>query len=105
MKPAIMLRIASRPMSLLKPYHPPKIVPLATLSARNFTASTRRPFLDECLLGTHTLISGVHNMTGLPLAATIPLIAFLVRALTMLPTEKYYPPTGKQLSKQRMNKK
>ena len=62
---------------------------LAALSARKFSASTRRPFLDACLMGTHTLISGVHNMTGLPWAATIPLVAFLVRALTMLPPIAY----------------
>lgn len=89
MKPPIMLRIASRPILLLKPYHPPKPAPLAALNARKFSASTRRPFLDACLLGTHALISGVHNMTGLPWAATIPLIAFLVRALTLLSTSAY----------------
>ena len=89
MKPPIMLRIASRPTLLLKPYHPPKRTPLAPLNARKFSASTRRPFLDACLLGTHTLISGVHNMTGLPWAATIPLIAFLVRVLTIFPTSAY----------------
>ena len=84
-----MLRIALRPVFLLKSYHRPKMAPLATLSARKFSASTRRPFLDECLLGTHTLISGVHNITGLPWAATIPLIAFLARALTMLTFNAY----------------
>ena len=89
MKPPIMLRFTSRPILLLKPHHPPKTAPLAALNARKFSASTRRPFLDACLLGTHTLISGVHNMTGLPWAATIPLIAFLVRALTMIPTSAY----------------
>ena len=89
MKPPIMFRIASRPIALLRPYHRPTMAPLAALSARKFSASTRRPFLDECLLGTHTLISGVHNMTGLPWAATIPLTAFLARALTLLPPIAY----------------
>ena len=63
--------------------------PLAALSARKFSASTRRPFVDECLLGTHTLISGIHNLTGLPWAATIPLIAFLVKCLIMFPLNAY----------------
>ena len=61
---------------------------VSPLSARKFSASTRRPFLDECLLGTHTLISGVHNMTGLPWAATIPLTAFLARALYHASTDR-----------------
>ena len=89
MKPPIMFRIASRPIALLRPYHRPTMAPLAALSARKFSASTRRPFLDECLLGTHTLISGVHNMTGLPWAATIPLTAFLVRIFILLPLSVY----------------
>ena len=90
MKPPIMLRIASRPVTLLKPYHRPKMTPSAALFARKFSASTRRPFVNECLLGTHSLISGIHNMTGLPWAATIPLIAFLVKICIMVPLNVYF---------------
>ena len=89
MKSPMMSRIASRPILLLKLYHPPRMAPSAALSARKFSASTRRPFVDECLLGTHTLISGIHNMTGLPWAATIPLIAFLLKYLIMFPLNAY----------------
>ena len=91
MNPPIMLRIASRPITLLRPYHPPKVkmTPSAVLIARKFSASTRRPFIDECLLGTHSLISGIHSMTGLPWAATIPLIAFLVRICIISPLSLY----------------
>ena len=38
---------------------------------------------------THALISGVHNVTGLPWAASIPLVAFLVRVFVLFPTSLY----------------
>ena len=78
-----------RPTALLKPHHPPKIAQLPTLDARKFTVTTGRPFLDECLSQTHTLISGIHGMTGLPWAATIPLFTFLVRIFLHLPLSTY----------------
>ena len=89
MKPPRVLRVLSRPTALLKPHHPPEIAQLPTLDARKFTVTTRRPFLDECLSQTHTLISGIHGMTGLPWAATIPLFAFIVRIFLHLPLTTY----------------
>ena len=89
MKPPSVLRVLSRPTALLKPHHSPKIAQLPALDARKFTVTTRRPFLPECLSQTHTLISGLHGMTGLPWVATIPLFAFLVRTVIHLPLGAY----------------
>lgn len=89
MKPPSVLRVLSRPTALLKPHHSPKIAQLPALDARQFTVTTRRPFLPECLSQTHTLISGLHGMTGLPWVATIPLFAFLVRTVIHLPLSAY----------------
>lgn len=89
MKPPSVLRVLSRPTALLKPHHSPKIAQLPALDARKFTVTTRRPFLPECLSQTHTLISGLHGMTGLPWVATIPLFAFLVRTVIHLPLSAY----------------
>lgn len=91
MKSPILLRIVSRPLLLhhLKPYQRPNLVQLAALNARKFSATTRRPFLDECLALTHTLITGIHDTTGLSWAATIPLTAFLTRVVIVLPASVY----------------
>lgn len=91
MKSPIVLRIVSRPLLLdhLKPYQRPNLVQLAALNARKFSTTTRRPFLDECLALTHTLITGIHDTTGLSWAATIPLTAFLVRVVIVLPAHIY----------------
>ena len=85
MKPPRVLRAVSRPTALIRPHHPLKIGHLAALNARELSATPRRPFIDECLVPTHTLICGVHDMTGLPWAATIPLVAFLVRLVIVAP--------------------
>ena len=62
-------QIAARPTGLLNLHHRPQSAPFAPLNTRNFTATTRRPFLDVVLVQTHTLINGIHTTTGLPWAA------------------------------------
>ena len=57
---------------------------------RDFHATPRRPFFDECLLQTHSFISGLHAFTGLPWAASIPLTAFVVRVLVVFPFDVYH---------------
>ena len=54
---------------------------------RDFSATAQRPFIDECLVGTHTVITAVHDSTGLSWAVTIPLLAFLVRIVILTPVE------------------
>lgn len=73
----------------MKSYHRTFIGQIAPLNAREFTATPRRPFLDECLVQTHTLISGIHDVTGLPWAASIPLTAILVRIVILTPISAY----------------
>lgn len=92
-----MLRTVSRPLYRLKPYHPPNIVQSAALNARKFSATTQRPFLDECLALTNTLITGIHDTTGLSWATTIPLSAFLVRVFLVLPANVYADRAVKRL--------
>ena len=89
MKPPGALRIVSTPTALLKPYGRPRITPITALGARKFTATTRRPFFDVCLTPTHTLICGIHDVSGLPWAATIPMVAFLVRIAILWPLSVY----------------
>lgn len=89
MKPPIVSRTVLTPLARLKPYHRPNIVQSAALNARKFSATTRRPFLDECFALTHTLITGLHDTTGLSWAATIPLAVFLVRIFIVLPARVY----------------
>ena len=73
----------------MKSYHRTIVGQIAPLNAREFTTTPRRPFLDECLVQTHTLISGIHDVTGLPWAASIPLTAFLVRIVILTPISAY----------------
>ena len=56
---------------------------------RDFSATPQRPFVDECLIGTHTVITAVHDSTGLSWAVTIPVLAFLVRIVILTPIELY----------------
>ena len=89
MKSPKIFRFMSRPTALLRPYHPRSIGPRASLHPRDFSATTRRPFVDECLVGTHTIITAVHDSTGLSWTLTIPLLAFLVRIVILTPLEVY----------------
>lgn len=56
---------------------------------RGFHATSRRCFVDECLVQTHTLINGVHNLSELPWAASLPLTALLTGALVIFPFQCY----------------
>ena len=58
-------------------------------SRRAFHASSPRLFLDECVHATHTVITGIHSSTGLPWAATLPLVAVLVRLTITGPLALY----------------
>ena len=64
---------------------------------RAFHASSPRLFLDECVNATHTVITGIHSFTGLPWAATLPLVAVLVRLTITGPIAVY----GHTISKRR----
>jgi len=59
------------------------------LSARGFHATPRRPLLDECLIQTRTIIIGLHDLTGLPWAASIPLTGLALGVLVRLPISLY----------------
>ena len=56
---------------------------------RAFHASSPRLFLDECVYATHTVFTGIHSSTGLPWAATLPLVAVLVRLTITGPIAAY----------------
>lgn len=56
---------------------------------RSFHATPRPRFIDTCLSETHTIITTLHTVTGLPWAATIPLTALLIRVLLIAPITTY----------------
>ena len=56
---------------------------------RAFHASPPRRFVEECLSTTHTLITGLHGITGLPWAYTLPLTALLIRLTITAPIATY----------------
>ena len=89
MKSPSIIRVVSRPTALVQPYHSPRMGQIASLNARKFSTTPRRLFLDECFVQTHTLLTGVHDMTGLPWAASIPLVAVLVRIVILHPLDIY----------------
>ena len=89
MKSPLFFLVASRPIALLKTYHPPKFNQLTPSNTRKFSTTPRPQFLDECLMQTHSLITGIHDITGLPWAASTPLAALLIRVTIRLPTEAY----------------
>ena len=63
--------------------------PRTSKLTRDFSATPQRPLIDGCLIGTHTLITALHDSTGLSWAATIPLFAFLVRLVILTPVEAF----------------
>ena len=65
---------------------------------RSFHASPRNLIVAECLSTTHTLITGIHNVTGLPWVATLPLTAALIRLTITGPIATY----GKIISQRRI---
>lgn len=62
----------------------------STINLRTFHATSRRPFVDQGLVLTHTFMSGLHDLTGLPWAASIPLTAFFVRAFILFTLSFYH---------------
>lgn len=49
------------------------------------TPKANFPILDNCLSHTHSIITGLHSVTGLPWIATLPLLAVLVRTVLVTP--------------------
>lgn len=62
---------------------------VSPLSTREFHITPPRRFLDECLIQTHTIINGLHDVTGLPWAGSIPLTGLVLAALIRLPISFY----------------
>ena len=58
-------------------------------SVRDLHATSRRSFLDECLVQTHSIISGIHGCTGIPWAASLPLTAAILSMAIQVPLTKY----------------
>lgn len=56
---------------------------------RNFHVSPRRQLIAECVDQTQNLIIGLHSITGLPWAATLPLAAVLIRIGILGPLATY----------------
>ena len=56
---------------------------------RAFHASPRRLIVEECLSTTHTVITGLHSITGLSWAYTLPLTALLIRLTIIAPMATY----------------
>ena len=56
---------------------------------RNFHASPAKHFIAECVDQTQNLIIGLHSITGLPWAATLPLTAILIRLGVLGPLATY----------------
>ena len=89
MKSPTVFQFMSRPTALVGSCYQRKVGPRTSKLSRNFSASPQRPLIDECLIGTHTVITAVHDSTGLSWAVTIPLLAFLVRILILTPAEAF----------------
>lgn len=71
---------------LRHPSRPSRVFPH---SARGFHATAPHPFLDECLVQTHTMINGLHDITGLSWAASIPLTGLVVAVVIRFPISLY----------------
>ena len=89
MKSPLISRVASRPITLANTHHPPKFNQVAPSNTHKFSTTPQRLFLDECLMQTHSLITGIHDITGLPWTASTPLATLLIRVTIRLPTETY----------------
>ncbi|KAJ5157462.1 uncharacterized protein N7482_008562 [Penicillium canariense] len=67
-----------------------RALPLAAhLQLRHFHPTKPAPWINEALDASAGLIHGVHNLTGLPWVASIPLTALLVRTAVGLPLQMY----------------
>ncbi|GLI72240.1 hypothetical protein PoHVEF18_000410 [Penicillium ochrochloron] len=56
---------------------------------RHFHPTKPAPWINEALDASAGLVHGVHNITGLPWVASIPLTALIVRTLVGLPLQMY----------------
>ena len=74
----------------------PSIVSVG-LQSRPFHATPQPRFLDACLSQTHTLITSLHSVTGLPWVATLPLTALCVRGVLILPLALYANDTRQRM--------
>ncbi|KAJ5364371.1 uncharacterized protein N7496_010084 [Penicillium cataractarum] len=69
---------------------PRRALPLAARSqVRHFHPTKPAPLINEALDASAGLIHGVHDITGLPWVASIPLTALIVRTLVGLPAQIY----------------
>ena len=68
--------------------HAPRIFHRSKRRVSEFHTTSRRPFVDECLIMTHSLYSGIHNITGLSWGLSIPLTALVVRGF-LFPLDWY----------------
>lgn len=76
-----------------------KIVDRSRPNIRRFHVTPQRPFVDHCQVQTHALISSLHDITGLPWAASIPLAAVVFGGIVMFPIDYSL---RKQLQAQRL---
>ncbi|KAF3394221.1 hypothetical protein F1880_005330 [Penicillium rolfsii] len=68
--------------------HAPRRV-LPRSQVRHFHPTKPAPWINEALDASAGLIHGVHNITGLPWVASIPLTALIVRTLVGMPLQMY----------------
>ena len=61
----------------------------AGLYPRSFHATPRPQLLDTCISQTHTIITSLHSLTGLPWILSLPLTALCVRGVLILPIALY----------------
>lgn len=73
----------------------------AGASRRGFHATPQHRFVDTCLSGTHTLITGLHTISGLSWVVTLPLTALLVRLCLVAPITTYVHSITQRRSQQR----
>ena len=69
-------------------YHLSRL-PSVRVPRRKFHASPRKFFVAECIDQTQNLITGLHGITGLPWAFTLPLTAMLIRLGILGPLATY----------------
>ena len=84
-----LVRVILKPRVCGSPYHIHQKNRGPFVPRRKFHASPQRPFLDSCFSGTHAVITGIHGVSGLPWAATLPLTALLLRVAIIGPLITY----------------
>lgn len=90
MKPFIYARVFHRPNTCEFAFAQAcKSSRVSRSSSRAFHATPRRPIFGECLIQTHTVINSLHEITGLPWAASISLIGLGVAVVVHLPIALY----------------